>query len=97
MHAAVGDTSPLRYLVLIGAIEILPRLFDDVFVPEAVDAELHHARTPEAVSRWARSPPAWLTIVPAPAARDPDLVRLDAGERAAMLWPYRCGRICPHR
>ena len=35
MRAAVAD-----YLVLISAIEILPRLFDEVFVPEAVYAEL---------------------------------------------------------
>ena len=84
MRAAVADTSPLRYLVLINAIDILPRLFDDVFVPDPVYAELRHARTPAAVSRWARSPPAWLTIAPTPAVRDPDLVRLDAGERAAI-------------
>jgi predicted nucleic acid-binding protein len=70
--------------VLINAIDILPRLFDEVFVPDPVYAELRHARTPAAVSRWARSPPAWLTIAPAPAVRDPDLVRLDAGERAAI-------------
>jgi predicted nucleic acid-binding protein len=84
VRAAVADTSPLRYLVLIGASEILPQLFDEVFVAEAVYAELHHVRTPVAVSHWARSMPAWLTIVPAPAVRDSDLMRLDAGERAAI-------------
>jgi predicted nucleic acid-binding protein len=84
VRAAVTDTSPLRYLVLISAIEILPRLFDEVFVPEAVYAELHHARTPTLVSRWARSPPAWLTIVPTLTVGDPDLARLDVGERAAI-------------
>jgi predicted nucleic acid-binding protein len=36
MRAAVADTSPLRYLVLINAIEVLPRLFEGVFVPDIV-------------------------------------------------------------
>ena len=32
----VSDTTPLNYLVLIGAIDLLPKLFDEVFVPAFV-------------------------------------------------------------
>jgi predicted nucleic acid-binding protein len=41
----VSHTGPLHYLVLIGDIVLLPQLFETVFVPEAVRAELNHART----------------------------------------------------
>lgn len=84
MHAAVADTGPLRYLVLIEAIEILPRLFDDVLVPDVVQAELCHAHAPGKVRQWADAVPAWLTVVPTLPTLDPDLQTLDAGERAAI-------------
>jgi predicted nucleic acid-binding protein len=84
MRAAVADTSPLRYLVLINAIEILPRLFEGVFVPDIVHAELRHAHAPATVRRWAETVPSWLTVVPSPSVQDADLRILDAGERAAI-------------
>ncbi len=40
MAVIVSDTTPLNYLVLIGAIDILPGLYIRVFVPPAVKAEL---------------------------------------------------------
>jgi len=40
MRLVVADTGPLNYLVLIDAIELLPKLFKRVFTPEAVRAEL---------------------------------------------------------
>jgi predicted nucleic acid-binding protein len=70
--------------VLINAIEVLPRLFEGVFVPDVVISELRHAHTPAAVRSWAEAPPSWLTIVPAPSVQDADLLSLDAGERAAI-------------
>ena len=84
MRAAVADTSPLRYLVLINAIEILPRLFEGVFVPDIVHGELRHAHAPAMVRRWADAVPPWLTVVPTPSVQDADLRSLDAGERAAI-------------
>ena len=36
MRLVVADTGPLNYLVLINAIELLPKLFEKVFTPEAV-------------------------------------------------------------
>ena len=46
---AVSDTSPICYLILIGEISILPRLFSSVLVPQAVLNELHHDDAPELI------------------------------------------------
>jgi predicted nucleic acid-binding protein len=35
MRLVVADTGPLNYLLLIGAVELLPRLFERVFAPAA--------------------------------------------------------------
>jgi predicted nucleic acid-binding protein len=40
MRLVVADTGPLNYLVLIEAVELLPKLFERVFAPEAVRLEL---------------------------------------------------------
>lgn len=84
MRIAVADTSPLRYLVLISAIEILPQLFGVVFVPDIVQGELRHLRAPAVVRHWAEAAPSWVTVVPTPSVQDADLRALDAGERAAI-------------
>jgi predicted nucleic acid-binding protein len=84
VRAAVGDTSPFRYLVLIGAIDVLPRLFETVFVPNIVHAELCHTHAPAAARSWAEAPPVWLSIVSTPSTLDTDLRNIDAGERAAI-------------
>ena len=59
MILVVADTGPIRYLVLIEAIEVLARLYDRVVLPQAVFAELTHAHAPEAVQRWAATLPDW--------------------------------------
>ena len=76
----IADTSPLNYLVLIGAIDVLPALYGTVLVPQAVVQELTHASAPEAVRRWAASRPAWLSVSPA-LPPDEGLRDLDGGER----------------
>jgi predicted nucleic acid-binding protein len=38
----VSDTSPISYLLLIGESELLPALYDQLFIPMAVAAELRH-------------------------------------------------------
>jgi len=43
----VSDTSPLNYLVLIGADHVLPALFGQVVAPPAVLAELQRTKTPQ--------------------------------------------------
>jgi len=58
----VADTSPLRYLVVIQAIEILPLLYERVVVPQAVLAELQHPRSPREVRTWLATSPAWVEV-----------------------------------
>jgi len=51
MHV-VADASPLRYLILIGHIDLLPTLFTQIIIPHAVLGELQRAQTPPVVRRW---------------------------------------------
>ena len=78
----VSDTSPLNYLVLIGAVDLLPNLVSGVLIPPAVAAELADHRTPCVVRQWLSTSPAWLQIV-APLSIDPSL-QLDRGEAEAI-------------
>lgn len=59
----VCDTSPLNYLVLIGEVDLLPRLFAEVILTPGVLAELQHQRTPAGVAAWARDLPPWARVV----------------------------------
>ena len=63
MQAIVADTTPLNYLVLIQAADILPNLYRRVLIPPAVKAELAHANTPAIVRAWISQPPQWLEVV----------------------------------
>ncbi len=78
----VADTSPLNYLVLIGEIDILPKLYVRVLIPPAVLAELNHRGTPIAVREWISATPHWLEV------RQPKeplrLPQLDPGETEAI-------------
>jgi predicted nucleic acid-binding protein len=86
----VSDTSPLNYLVLINAIDVLPKLFGEVFVPPSVVAELQHMRTPAIVKDWIAAPPHWLRIQ-APSTGVSNLDPLDAGEAAAIALAKEIG------
>lgn len=48
----VSDTSPLTALLTVGAAEILPSLFGEVIIPEAVRDELLH--THSSLPEWVR-------------------------------------------
>ncbi|PTY01979.1 DUF3368 domain-containing protein [Verrucomicrobia bacterium LW23] len=61
-HVVVSDTTPLNYLVLTGAEELLPRLFTTIHVPTAVVLELSHAQTPAVVRDFIQKPPEWLQV-----------------------------------
>jgi predicted nucleic acid-binding protein len=81
----VADTSPINYLVLIGHIEILPKIYGEVLIPQAVYDELQDSDAPEAVRAWLSAPPAWLRISSTTYGPDPLLELLDRGERDAIL------------
>jgi predicted nucleic acid-binding protein len=78
----VTDTSPLNYLILIRADNILPALFGSVVAPPSVLDEMRHFRAPEQVAAWAENPPDWL-MVQAPSPFKP-FGRLDLGESDAI-------------
>ena len=82
---AVFDTSPISYLLLIEEIEILPSLYDGIFIPSAVKAELLHPRAPSVIKQWMASPPVWLEILSFAPRSSPELDHLQAGEREAIL------------
>jgi predicted nucleic acid-binding protein len=84
MQSIVADTTPLNYLVLIQAAEILPNLYRKVLIPPAVRTELAHMNTPKIVREWISQPPAWLELVSLKRPVEPDLSHLDAGEREAI-------------
>lgn len=84
MLLVIADTSPVRYLVQIGQIDLLPRLFGRIMLPAIVAAELRHPSAPAAVQTWIKQPPAWTEILPAPEIDDPELRALDPGERSAI-------------
>jgi len=78
----VADTSPINYLVLIGQIEILPRLYTEILIPHAVLEELKHPVAPEPVRDWAAYPPNWLQVLTP--KRSLTLEQLDLGETEAI-------------
>ena len=63
MRLVVSDTGPVNYLVLIGCIDLLPRLFGRVVLPEAVRLELASPFAPLPVQQWIATPPAWVEIL----------------------------------
>jgi predicted nucleic acid-binding protein len=84
MLLVIADTSPIRYLVLVGHIDLLHHLFPAVTIPVEVARELADPSAPSAVQAWIKHPPAWLSVVEAVDTEDPELCNLDPGERAAI-------------
>ena len=60
----IANNSPLRYLLLLDCIHLLPTLFGRVMIPPEVQAELQHRRTPGVVQAWIAHPPAWVDVRP---------------------------------
>lgn len=80
----VADTSPINYLILLGHIDVLHRIYGEVLIPSAVLDELLDPSAPVSVQDWIASPPSWLRISDVPNAPDPSLDLLDRGEREAI-------------
>jgi predicted nucleic acid-binding protein len=86
MRVVISDTSPIRYLVLIGEAELLQRLYGRVLIPQTLRAELKTPRTPAVVREWVESSHAWIEVVQERQSHSMPLVSssLDPGERAAI-------------
>ena len=82
MRLVIADTGPVNYLILIGHIDVLPRMFERVALPTAVQSELSNSLAPPAVQRWIADFPAWLEIAQTPAV--PLLAGIHKGEAAAI-------------
>lgn len=106
MSVVVSDTSPLHYLILSDAQEILPQLFQSVVIPPTVFRELQQPNTPDRVKQWAAALPAWVTVQK-PSALNLTL-DVDAGElealclareihAAAVLMDDRAGRAAAQK
>ncbi len=80
----ISNTTPLRYLIEIGEADILPALFGQVVIPQAVFDELHDPKTPQQVKDWFSSHPTWLEIKTLSSPPDAALSSLDYGEREAI-------------
>lgn len=91
MRIVVADTGPLHYLVLIEAIELLPRLYGRVLVPEVVCTELAHLRTPAPVRTWLATNPVWLKSRVTPPVAALPFPWLGDGERAAIALAQSIG------
>ncbi len=58
----ISDTSPLRYLIEVRAINMLPVLYGHIMTTPQVMAELQFEHFPPIVQDWAKNPPEWLRI-----------------------------------
>lgn len=94
MQIVVADAGPINYLIQIGQINLLPTLFEVVFIPEKVWDELCHENAASLVRQWVGAPPSWVEIAAAASiADDPALDRLDDGERAAIQLAVRISAV----
>jgi predicted nucleic acid-binding protein len=87
----VADTSPLNYLVLIDEINLLPAIFGQVLLPQAVFQELGHLKTSPRVRQWVANLPAWLEVRTVVSVADAALLRIDIGEREAIQLALELG------
>ena len=81
MSLVVSDTTPLNYLILIGHVHVLPRLFGRILIPPAVIGEMRHVRSPATVAAWTDNLPTWAEI------RAPEIdlnLRIGHGEDEAI-------------
>src|ERR1043166_1951746 len=62
VRLVIADTSPINYLILIGHIDLLPRLFERVVPPRDVQPELPSPVAPPPVQRWMAKLPLWLEV-----------------------------------
>ncbi|MBD2429586.1 DUF3368 domain-containing protein, partial [Phormidium sp. FACHB-1136] len=79
----VSDTSPINYLLLIDQVNLIPRLFQQIIIPDVVRDEMLDPSAPLVLQKWIVNPPAWLTVQ-AVSGVDASLNTLDPGEQAAI-------------
>ena len=89
MAMAISNTSPLQYLHQLGLLDLLPRLFSTIVVPDAVARELAEGIALGVdLPRLDRFP--WIGVR-SPSSQRPDLGLLHAGEAAAIALALELG------
>src|SRR5947209_7238373 len=78
----VSDTSPINYLLEIGHIDVLPRLFGAIVIPTTVFAELKAEGAPPRNLNWLQTLPPGFEV--RSASHVDTSLDLDAGEREAI-------------
>lgn len=84
MTLVVADSGPIRYLVVIGLVDVLPQLYKRVVLPAEVVVELTHPNAPAEVQNWASRLPGWIEVRNASQPDSKLIETLDAGEAAAI-------------
>ena len=79
---------PHFLLIVHRRIDLLPRLFGKVFVPDAVHKELCHPAAPTVVREWAARLPVWVEATPLKLLTMPHSGRWERG--SAPLLRSRC-------
>lgn len=78
----VSDTGPLRYLIEVSCVDVLPRLYGQILTTPQVLQEMRHPYFPQVVSAWASLPPSWLKVESPATVQFMDT--LDEGEATAL-------------
>ncbi|MCO5053031.1 MAG: DUF3368 domain-containing protein [Verrucomicrobiae bacterium] len=94
MPAVVADSSPIVYLARINRLELLRRLYSEVFIPAAVwrEVAVEGAELIEGRSLRAAATAGWIRVdnsTAASAHQNPLLTQLDDGEREAIALAIR--------
>lgn len=58
----IADSGPLRYLVVIEQVHLLPLLYGRIVIPPSVMRELMQTATPQPVRIWMDHLPEWVTV-----------------------------------
>src|SRR5437016_3039950 len=87
----VSNTSPRRYLIAVGRLDLIQKIFSQILIPRGVEEELVHPAAPAATRQWMTEKPSWLEVRDLLHDPELDLVRqLDQGECEAIQLARMC-------
>jgi predicted nucleic acid-binding protein len=87
----IADSGPLRYLIVIEHIHLLPMLYGRILFPPGVASELTQAATPEPVRIWLNHLPEWAAIQSPQSSASAFPSALGLGEREAIALAEEVG------
>lgn len=88
-----SDTGPLNYLLLIGEVDVLPRLYGRIFIPPAVADELTRPAAPLSVRQWMEQRPDWLNLRSADSTLGPSDLHMGERETIALALTMNAGLV----